>query len=82
MKELENLDWSAYKISLSRKARPYDTWLDGSIYLLEAGVDYHCTPESLTAAVRHQAKKRGISVRCAVTDKGVIVQAFDTTKEK
>ena len=58
---------------------PWHRWLDGSIWRLTRGEDFHNrTPESFRQAVRDQAKKRGLVVRTAMDDfERVIIQVID-----
>lgn len=55
---------------------PWATWLDGSIWSLEAGKDYDGKTRSLTSAAAGHAKKLGLKLRTEVSETGVILQAY------
>ena len=57
---------------------PYDQWFDGQIWKLQYMVDFDCQVVSLRQGLYAAAKRRGISVKVAVsTDGDVVVQRID-----
>ena len=57
---------------------PYDQWFDGQIWGLQYMVDFDCQGNSLRQSLYAAAKRRGISVKVAVsTDGDVVVQRID-----
>jgi hypothetical protein len=59
-----------------KEAYPYDQWLDGQIWQLEAGSDYQAKSNSMMTNIRQAAVKRGLKVRTRFVDGGIVVQAF------
>jgi hypothetical protein len=57
--------------------RSYDwaTWLDGTVYELERGVDFDVLPESMRSAVHYAALSRGLTVKTKVQGDNIVVQA-------
>jgi len=53
---------------------PWDTWLDGSIWMLIQGEDFHCTPGSMIKTVRRTAHKRGLHVSVHHKDNTVVIK--------
>jgi hypothetical protein len=50
--------------TMTRNARyPWERYLNGEIWQAFAGADFTCKPQTFIANVRHQAKRRGGSVR-------------------
>lgn len=72
---LRSFDWT--KTSKNKDARskvyPWETWLDGRIWRLEAGEDFNGPPGSLERVIRTTANRRGVRVRVRVQDDGSIV---------
>ena len=55
---------------------PWETWLDGSIWRLEAGTDFACKPKSLRHLIYRVARERNKRVRCHLGDDFVVLQAY------
>lgn len=53
--------------------RPWDKWLDGQIWQLKKGVDFHGRITSMRGGASSQAKKRGKALRSHVVDDNTLV---------
>lgn len=49
---------------------------DGQVYLLEFGVDYYCQDQTFRNKARKEADKRGLKVKIAKVNEGLVVQAI------
>ena len=56
---------------------PHDLWLNGQIWKLVKGTDYHCSLGSIRASLYTAGKRRGLFVRtnAILEGGGLIVQA-------
>ena len=68
----------SYKFIPKGKSAVYD-WdklLDGSIWELRRGKDFNTGPISMRCAAYIAAARRGIKVRCSVSEDRVVLQAY------
>jgi len=58
---------------------PWDQWLDGNPWKLEAGVDYNCQAQSLVSSASKFAERNGFSVKSSIAEDGltVTIQAIE-----
>jgi hypothetical protein len=60
----------------SRSAYPWDQWLDGNAWALEAGADFEGSPGRLQSAAYVAAKARGGKVRTQRIDETTLAIQF------
>lgn len=58
--------WNGYPSS----KYPWERWLDGRVWLLEADTDFVCLPTSMSLMAHAAAKQRGLKVRTSVYENG------------
>lgn len=58
----------------------WKSWLNGSPWLLEQGVDYDCKDASMKYQVYREAKKRGLKVTISQRENGLAIQATKPKK--
>lgn len=56
--------------------------LDGNIYKLEEGTDFTCAKGTVTTMARSRAAARGQTVKIAVEEDGVVIQATSEPDEE
>lgn len=80
MKELKTFDFK----SSTRSYYDWEKILDGGIYELIEGQDYHCSYNTMNTLARSRGKIRGKSVRVAknADNTGCVIQAFDASPEQ
>ncbi len=73
-----------FKAGATRPAKyPWEEWLDGQIRQLEATDFGGSMPKAFPAAVRKQAKARGLRVRCQKTPEGgIVIEAYKPESEE
>ncbi|MGA5435462.1 hypothetical protein ACPCIZ_12810 [Streptomyces cellulosae] len=52
---------------------PWDEWMDGSMWHLRHGVDYHLTTKDFRSVVYTAARRVGLKVHTRETDHGIVV---------
>jgi len=57
----------------------YNRFLDGKIWKLKRGEDFHCTTESARASAWKAAKVMGVSVQTAIQGDFLVIQAVSET---
>lgn len=50
---------------------PWQEWLDGNPWKLEAGVDYNCMAQSLVSSASKFAQRNGFGVRSSISEDGL-----------
>lgn len=75
MKILKAFEWKSFGSSQKAK-HDWDTLLDGQIHQLEHGKDFTSKPNTFLTLARNAAKARGLKLRTAKVEGGVVVQAF------
>ena len=55
---------------------PWRQWLDGRIWQLQHGEDFHCKVESFRTAAFVAARRHGIKIRTSVVEGGIVIQAI------
>jgi hypothetical protein len=58
------------------RKHPWDTWLDGQIWLLDPEEDFDVSVASFRAQTITTASRRGLKVRTRVRPEGLYVQAY------
>jgi hypothetical protein len=75
VQQLEQFDFDRKKTS----KYDWDQLLDGSIWRLEYGVDFACTPQSFLQLVLKTAKMRGGKAQVRIVDEEFVVLRFRST---
>ena len=55
---------------------PWDQWLDGSVWELKSGADYTVPTPTMVAMTHAAARCRGLRVRTARVDAGLVIKAI------
>lgn len=55
---------------------PWDQWMDGSIWQVERGSDFHSDPESFRTGLHQKASKHNMKVRTQVDSTSVVFQFY------
>jgi hypothetical protein len=76
-KKLKEFDFNR----TSRSAYPWDQWLDGNVWALEAGADFEGKMGKLQSAAYVAAKARGGKVRTQRIDETTLAIQFYTDAE-
>ena len=71
-----------YEFGKAKFKYPWDSWLDGGIYKLEHGKDFHGEVESMRVNIYTAAKRIGIRVRTSVEGADIVMQAYDDEEGK
>ncbi len=58
-----------------RSSYDWDSILSGEIVQLEEGKDFTCKPQTLAMMARKQAKSKGMNVKIAKIEDGLVIQA-------
>lgn len=74
MKTLKRFDFPE-AASAIKAIYDWDAILSGKIVQLEEGVDFKCKVQTICMMARNQAKKRGVTVKVAKVEGGVVIQA-------
>lgn len=61
---------------------PYDEWLDGKIYQLDAGADFEGKVTAFSTSIRQAAGRRNLKVNLVTLENGVAVQAVPKEESK
>ena len=64
----------------SHDGYPWDDWLNGQIWKLKKGEDFHAKSRSMVCNARVRAKKSGKQLRTATFDDYLVIQAVDNPK--
>jgi hypothetical protein len=79
MKVLKSYEFPA---TVGNGTHDWDMLLDGKIRQLEEGKDYSCKASTFRMMAYKQGRKRGMAVRVAAVDGGLVLQAKAATKEQ
>ena len=60
----------------------WDTLLNGDIYKLKAGTDYKCSETTIRMMALANGRKRGVYVKTAKVDGGVVIQQVGPASEE
>jgi hypothetical protein len=73
MKTLKNFDFPTS--GAAKATYDWDLLLDGKVRQLDEGLDYTCKSATLITLARATAKKRGLTLKAAKVEGGVVLQA-------
>ena len=59
----------------------YRKFLDGSIWKLISGEDFHCQIKSLVSSVHNEAKRQGLKIRTTIVGEDLVIQAYKQDDE-
>jgi hypothetical protein len=79
MKSLESFEFTA---PVGKAEYEWDKLLDGGIYQLAEGDDYHCKTATFRVMAAKQARKKGNIVRVNKVEGGLVIQAVEATAEQ
>lgn len=60
---------------------PWKDWLDGQIWELVPGEDFHVSPSGFRSAMARQARLAGLKARTRLVDGVLVVQAYEPESE-
>ncbi len=69
----------AYEFGKSKFKYPWDQWLDGTIWKLEHGKDFHGEVESMRVNIYTAAKRQDLKVHTSVEGADIVMQAYEVT---
>lgn len=79
MRELESFDFGKGRDKKPKDIRlPWDKLLDGNIYELEQGVDFHSSFQTFRVKLHNAAKRRGLKAKTVINrlKTRITIQAF------
>lgn len=74
---LESFNWRYHGL----QKYPWEKWLDGQIWHLRAGKDYHCQSRVMVASVHLHCRRHGLKAKTEVTETGLVIQAIKPKQE-
>jgi hypothetical protein len=75
MKTVSSFNFGGSSTS-ARGKHDWDSFLNGSIWVIEPGIDYTCKTTAFLTLARLQAKKRGMKLRTGKDGSNIVIQAY------